>query len=203
MSSLLAGYPVATRLMENGDLVPDRIVADALLKSLLPQATEANPSLNAPSRQHSPGGHASHPSFHSQSFSRFPAPRQQPSGLVVDGFPRSAAQVRLIKDLQECFSDLAAAASGTRCQYHMPRFQVVVLDVDEETSVQRQLGRVAEIARHNAAVTATGAGSTKCVSPTRSLNASAWPCLSSGMPVVNHGWLLEATLRLSTLDRRE
>ncbi len=81
-------------------------------------------------------------------------------GAVLDGFPRTDVQVECMKllvakinQLHREYEDTALAANFRR-----PTVHVMVLFVDEKSSVDRQLYRGREIERHNAEVDLTGVG---------------------------------------------
>ncbi|MFK5924260.1 MAG: nucleoside monophosphate kinase [Verrucomicrobiota bacterium] len=81
-------------------------------------------------------------------------------GAVLDGFPRTDVQVECMKllvaklgQLHREYRETALAANFRR-----PTVHVMVLFVDEKSSVERQLSRGKEIERHNAEVEATGIG---------------------------------------------
>jgi adenylate kinase len=71
------------------------------------------------------------------------------NGVIVDGYPRTAAQV-------ECLKELHAALA--KQPFEQPRFHVVVLNVDESESVRRQLNRGQEVLARNAEVERSGHG---------------------------------------------
>lgn len=82
------------------------------------------------------------------------------AGVLIDGFPRTATQVDLLKCLFDKLSALSKAAAGGPDEWRFPRpaFRVVVLYVDEEESVRRQMARARLAALHNARVLDAGAG---------------------------------------------
>lgn len=84
-------------------------------------------------------------------------------GAVLDGFPRTKVQVECTKLLVEKISQLHRDHADTPlAQYfRRPTIHVMVLFVDEKTSVERQLYRGREIARHNEEVRNTGVGEIK------------------------------------------
>ena len=148
MSSLLQSDPRIAAAMAAGELVPDELVADALLETVFDPDTD-------------------------------------PAGVLVDGFPRTALQVDLLKLLHDKveekheFYAAAAAAKANEAvakgaaakdafsfgdpdsaeaRWPRPSFKVVVLYVDQAESVRRQLARARLAATHNARVLDAGAG---------------------------------------------
>jgi len=81
-------------------------------------------------------------------------------GVVVDGFPRTGIQAEVMKLLYDEMNNLRKEFFNTNIGpfFRRPTFHLVVLFVDEETAVQRQLFRGRKIAQHNARVEATGEG---------------------------------------------
>jgi adenylate kinase len=83
------------------------------------------------------------------------------SGVVVDGFPRTPAQVEAIKLLRDRMYSLRRQFFDDPrlgMMFRRPRFRVVVLFVDESQSVMRQLSRGEKTRQHNEQVRATGNG---------------------------------------------
>jgi adenylate kinase len=82
------------------------------------------------------------------------------AGVLIDGFPRTALQVDLLKALYDKMASLSREHAGTTSEWRFPRpaFKVVVLYVDEDESVRRQLARARLAAVHNARVLDAGAG---------------------------------------------
>ena len=75
-------------------------------------------------------------------------------GLVVDGFPRTSLQVdflKLLHDKLEALHDTHADDEGPDgcARFPRPSFKVVMLYVDEETSISRQLRRAKIASLHN------------------------------------------------------
>mgnify|MGYP003633173954 CR=1 FL=1 len=81
-------------------------------------------------------------------------------GAVLDGFPRTKVQVECMKLLVKKISNLHRTYADTELAgyFRMPTIHVMVLFVDERTSVDRQLYRGREIAKHNEEVRLTGVG---------------------------------------------
>jgi adenylate kinase len=74
-------------------------------------------------------------------------------GVVVDGFPRTAAQAEFTKLLH---AKLAQRHAADPARFPAPKFRVIVLYVDEDESVARQMKRGAEtLAAGNAEVRKT------------------------------------------------
>jgi adenylate kinase len=81
-------------------------------------------------------------------------------GVIVDGFPRTQVQVECLKmfydhmnELREAFRDTTLAEAFPR-----PRFHSVLLFVDEEVSVRRQIDRGKKAQEHNRRVQESGVG---------------------------------------------
>lgn len=89
-------------------------------------------------------------------------------GAVLDGFPRTEVQVDCMKRLVKEISALNRKFAETPLAeyFRRPTIHVMVLFVDEKTSVERQLHRGREIARHNEEVTLTGIGEMQELRPT-------------------------------------
>ena len=87
-------------------------------------------------------------------------PRYQ-TGAIVDGFPRTFAQVEILKLLQERMYDLRRKYFHNEeigAFFRRPVFRMTVLFVNEEESIRRQLFRGNQVKEHNAAVRASGVG---------------------------------------------
>ncbi|KAI8462363.1 MAG: hypothetical protein J3K34DRAFT_191729 [Monoraphidium minutum] len=85
---------------------------------------------------------------------------QDDLGYVVDGFPRTAVQVDFVKHLFDKLQDLHTRfdLGPSAINFPRPSFKVVVLYVDEETSIRRQLQRAHIAGMHNRRVLDAGAG---------------------------------------------
>lgn len=72
-------------------------------------------------------------------------------GLLIDGFPRTALQVDFLKLLYDKMLELhnKHADGPEEWQYPRPSFKVVVLYVEMEESVKRQMLRASMAAQHN------------------------------------------------------
>lgn len=81
-------------------------------------------------------------------------------GAVLDGFPRTNVQVECLKLLVNKISNLHREYSATPLagRFRRPTIHVMVLFVDEKTSVERQLFRGRETKAHNEEVRASGIG---------------------------------------------
>ncbi len=81
-------------------------------------------------------------------------------GAVLDGFPRTKVQVECMKLMVKKISALHRTYTETDLagDFRMPTIHVMVLFVDEKTSVERQLFRGSQIAQHNEEVRMTGVG---------------------------------------------
>ncbi len=84
-------------------------------------------------------------------------------GAVLDGFPRTDVQVECMKLLVDKINQLHREYEDTALaiNFRRPTVHVMVLFVDEKSSVDRQLRRGREIERYNAEVEATGVGEKK------------------------------------------
>jgi adenylate kinase len=74
--------------------------------------------------------------------------KQYADGVIVDGYPRTSGQAECMRLLRDKIMSLRQ-----KCD-----FQMVILDVSEEVSVERQLGRGIQAKRHNERVLSTGEG---------------------------------------------
>jgi len=81
-------------------------------------------------------------------------------GCILDGFPRTQVQVECLKLLVDRMEALWREFSATpfRSHFRRPTIHIMVLFVDENTSVQRQLRRGREVRAHNEEVRRTGMG---------------------------------------------
>ena len=81
-------------------------------------------------------------------------------GVILDGFPRTKVQVECLKLLVEHVQALRSEFYNTPLGIHFRQttIHIMVLFVDEKTSVERQLKRGREIQVHNAEVRRTGVG---------------------------------------------
>src|SRR6056297_817835 len=81
-------------------------------------------------------------------------------GCILDGFPRTRVQVECLKLLVQKMNLLYREYHTTplAINFRKPTIHVMVLFVDEKTSIERQLDRGRQIARHNAKVEAEGSG---------------------------------------------
>ncbi len=89
-------------------------------------------------------------------------------GAILDGFPRTTVQVEALKLLIAKMNDLWREYHGTPNArfYRKPAIHVVILFVEEKTSIERQLKRGLEIQQHNEEVLATGIGELHELRPT-------------------------------------
>ncbi len=81
-------------------------------------------------------------------------------GCILDGFPRTKVQVECLKLLVSRMHALRSEFYDTSLGIHFrqPTVHIMVLFVDEKTSVERQLHRGLEIKQHNEEVRRTGVG---------------------------------------------
>lgn len=89
-------------------------------------------------------------------------------GVILDGFPRTKVQVECLKLLVNKMLQLRREFYCTPLSIHFrqPTIHIMVLFVDEKTSVARQLKRGREIVAHNEEVARTGIGESIDVRPT-------------------------------------
>ncbi|MEM9227179.1 MAG: nucleoside monophosphate kinase [Verrucomicrobiota bacterium] len=101
-------------------------------------------------------------------------PRYQ-SGAVVDGYPRTKVQVECLKMLYTKLNELRAKHVDTLLahRFHKPHFHILVLFIDEEESVRRQLLRGEKAMEHNREVDLSGVGEKKEVRKTDLEDAAA------------------------------
>ncbi len=89
-------------------------------------------------------------------------------GAVVDGFPRTMVQVEFLKLLFNKLNEISSNSlniMGLR-RIRKPNFHILVLFVDEEESVRRQINRGQQAIAHNKEVEASGIGEKVDVRPT-------------------------------------
>lgn len=76
------------------------------------------------------------------------------TGVVVDGFPRTKVQVECLKLFYQKLMELRREYLGSKLEavFHKPIFHIIVLYVDESTSVERQMhrGQMARLAAREA-----------------------------------------------------
>ena len=89
-------------------------------------------------------------------------------GAVLDGFPRTKVQVECLKLLVAKMKQLRREFYDTPMRIHFRQLtvHVMVLFVDEPTSVERQLKRGQEIERQNQKIRASGIGEEREARPT-------------------------------------
>ena len=89
-------------------------------------------------------------------------------GAILDGFPRTTVQVECLKLLINKMNELWRKHHATPLarQFRKPTIHVVILFVEEKTSIDRQLLRGREIEAHNLEVEETGIGEIKELRPT-------------------------------------
>jgi adenylate kinase len=82
------------------------------------------------------------------------------NGALLDGFPRTKAQVECLKLLFDEMIALRREFTGTADEIHFkkPIFHIMVLFVDEAESVARQLKRGRQVVAHNEEVVRSGVG---------------------------------------------
>ncbi len=81
-------------------------------------------------------------------------------GVILDGFPRTKVQVECLKLLVARIQSLRVEFHGTSLgiYFRQPTIHIMVLFVDEKTSVERQLSRGRKVKAHNDEVRRTGDG---------------------------------------------
>src|ERR1700722_15019521 len=89
-------------------------------------------------------------------------------GVILDGFPRTKVQVECLKLLVDKMQALRKEFYRTPLGIHFrqPTIHIMVLFVDEATSVARQLKRGVEVRAHNKEVNRTGIGELQEERPT-------------------------------------
>lgn len=89
-------------------------------------------------------------------------------GAILDGFPRTTVQVECLKLLINKMNELWRKHHETPLArwFRKPTIHVVILFVEEKTSIERQLKRGREIEQHNREVEETGIGEMKELRPT-------------------------------------
>lgn len=82
------------------------------------------------------------------------------NGAILDGFPRTKVQVECLKMLFDKMNWLRREFADTEhaVEFRRPRFHIMVLFVDENESVARQLKRGQQVLKHNDEVRRTGVG---------------------------------------------
>uniref|UniRef100_A0A6A7G8R6 Adenylate kinase n=1 Tax=Hirondellea gigas TaxID=1518452 RepID=A0A6A7G8R6_9CRUS len=94
---------------------------------------------------------------------------QYASGVIVDGFPRTPVQAECIKLLYDKMRDYVRKYEGSETKhFRRPIFHIMVLFVEEDVSVVRQLSRGDFVRKHNKRVQDTGIGRTMTVRSTDS-----------------------------------
>ncbi|MDR1788996.1 MAG: nucleoside monophosphate kinase [Opitutaceae bacterium] len=85
---------------------------------------------------------------------------QYAHGVIIDGFPRTQVQVECVKLLFQHMQTLRREFQNTphSAHFRQPAIHIMVLYVDEKTSVERQLKRGREIIAHNEQVRRSGVG---------------------------------------------
>ncbi|MBC2595138.1 nucleoside monophosphate kinase [Ruficoccus amylovorans] len=82
------------------------------------------------------------------------------SGAVVDGFPRTKVQVECLKMLYNKLNELRSSHINTllASRFPKPHFHILVLFIDEDESIKRQLLRGRKAIEHNREVEISGVG---------------------------------------------
>ena len=89
-------------------------------------------------------------------------------GAIVDGFPRTGIQVKCLKFLYQRLMELRGKHLGSpdEIRFPKPRFHIIMLFIDENESVRRQLARGQRAIAYNAEVESSGVGEVVEVRPT-------------------------------------
>ncbi len=88
-------------------------------------------------------------------------------GVILDGFPRTKVQVECLKLLVDRMHELRREFYNTLgIHFRLPTIHIMVLFVDEKTSVDRQLRRGHAVRAHNEEVQRTGIGELREERPT-------------------------------------
>lgn len=68
---------------------------------------------------------------------------QYRNGMIVDGFPRTEVQVKVLQILKSYMTELRREFADTEVAalFPRPKFLMVILFIDEEESVRRQVVR--------------------------------------------------------------
>ena len=105
-------------------------------------------------------------------------------GSLVDGFPRTVAQVQLLQLLHAKMSELSRTYDHTELQSYFPRprFRMCILFVDEHVSIERQLSRGRQALEHNKSVADAGEGELLEVTHMGPLTAPLPPCPPAPLP---------------------
>jgi len=90
------------------------------------------------------------------------------TGVLVDGFPRTMVQAECIKLLFDAMQSLRAKYGNDpeRAGFRRPVFHIIVMYIDKDESVRRQMRRGELAMAHNAMVQTTGIGKLKQVRET-------------------------------------
>lgn len=94
---------------------------------------------------------------------------QYQMGALLDGFPRTAVQVEIVKMFYERMRTLRAQMHGQKdyeTRFPKPHFRFIVLYIDEAESIQRQLTRGKLAQQHNQRVEESGVGQKLEIRPT-------------------------------------
>lgn len=96
-------------------------------------------------------------------------------GVLVDGYPRTKVQVECLKLLYNKIIELRQKFLNTLYSAHFPKphFHIIVLFIDEQESIHRQLLRGKQIIDHNREVEQTGMGEAKELRKTDTNEADA------------------------------
>lgn len=92
--------------------------------------------------------------------------RQYERGVIVDGFPRTTVQTECLKLFYDKMVALREEMRAASREFPRPLFRTVLLFVDEEVSIRRQLERGEKAAVNNRKVEESGVGILEDVRPT-------------------------------------
>lgn len=90
--------------------------------------------------------------------------KQYATGVIVDGFPRTTVQAQIVSMLYDYMMELRTEfmnknqSTPVAFKFRRPVFRIIVLYVDEEVSIQRQLARGRKIMERNRQFEETGHG---------------------------------------------
>lgn len=91
---------------------------------------------------------------------------QYERGVIVDGFPRTTVQTECLKLFYDKMAALREEMRASHREFPRPLFRTVLLFVDEEVSIRRQLERGEKAAANNRKVEEAGVGALEDIRPT-------------------------------------
>ena len=91
---------------------------------------------------------------------------QYERGVIVDGFPRTTVQTECLKLFYDKMAALREQMRASHREFPRPLFRTVLLFVDEDVSIRRQLERGEKAAAKNRKVEKAGVGELEDIRPT-------------------------------------